>query len=147
VSQGRMKCFIEYWEEHTVVLVTYRSPDQAPLPQEQEVAIPYICSRICTFNAFLTCTTPGTSVPCGRADECCQLCWEGSPGELSTVHLVINVSNNVCYSLYFCIPCTRVVSTSKVDRLLRLLSMESTAFASGMGQYCITACSLPSLFD
>lgn len=39
VSQGRMKCFIEYWDEHTVVLVTYRSPDQAPLPREQEVGL------------------------------------------------------------------------------------------------------------
>jgi len=35
----------------------------------------------------------------------------------------------------------------KADRLLRLLSMESTAFASGMGQYCSTACSITSLFD
>jgi hypothetical protein len=41
VSQGRMKCFIEYWDEHTVVLVTYRSPDQTPLPlpREQEVGL------------------------------------------------------------------------------------------------------------
>ena len=62
VSQGRMKCFIEYWEEHTVVLVTYRSPDQAPLPREQEV---YIYVHPSVFMSLI-CIYVHPSVPLMR---------------------------------------------------------------------------------
>ena len=37
VRQGNNRCFIEMLEKNTVVLVTYSSPDQAPLPHEPEV--------------------------------------------------------------------------------------------------------------
>ncbi len=38
VRQGKGKCFIEMLEDNEVVVLRYRSPDQAPLPHEPEVA-------------------------------------------------------------------------------------------------------------
>jgi hypothetical protein len=39
VRQGKSRCFIEMLREHEVVIVRYRSPDQAPLPPEPEVCL------------------------------------------------------------------------------------------------------------
>ena len=37
VRQGKGKCFIEMLEDNEVVVLRFRSPDQAPLPHEPEV--------------------------------------------------------------------------------------------------------------
>ena len=49
VRQGKGKCFIEMLQEHEVLVLRYRSPDQSPLPPEPEVCFPrryriWLCS-------------------------------------------------------------------------------------------------------